>query len=359
MSNTESIGILGIGTYLPPEVRGNDWWPDSVVARWREKRAAPLDERNSVGPQTEGGRAVAQAMAALRDDPFHGARERRVMADGVRASDMEVKAARLAIEKAGIDPAEIGVVLCNTLAPDYLVTNNACLLHHNLGLSPRCFAMATEAGCNAFLMQLALAQQMLRGNYGRYALIVQTCNISPLLDTSQPHSAFFGDGCAATIVGPVGPGRGILSQATRTEGEYHEAIVAGVPGKRWFEDGAVRVYTPNHEVSRRSFLGIADRAEELVGAALKDAHVSAADVDFFAPHQAMSWTRTLLEKRLALPRARSIDTFSWAASMFAVNIPVALDMAEREGLLRPDDLLLTFSAGAGLTYMSSVLRWGR
>src|SRR5947199_325311 len=123
--NQPRVGILGIGTYLPPDIRTNDWWADKVVTKWMERRAAPLNGRSRAEPRTAGQLAVAEAMGSLRDDPFHGAKERRVMANGMRASDMEVEAARRAIEKAGVDPKDIGLVLCNTLAPDFLVTNNA------------------------------------------------------------------------------------------------------------------------------------------------------------------------------------------------------------------------------------------
>jgi 3-oxoacyl-[acyl-carrier-protein] synthase-3 len=356
---SSNIGILGIGTCLPPTVRKNDFWPEDVVAKWGRKRAAPLQDAQRDVTHSVGARAVLDAMAALRDDPFHGAVERRVMATGTKASDMEKEAAQRAIESAGIDPAEIGLVLCNTLAPDFLVTNNACLLHHNLGLSPNCFTIATEAACNALMMQLALAEQMLRGGRAKYALLVQTCNISPLLPLDQAHSAWFGDGCAAVLVGAVRDGRGVLGHSHRTKGAFHGTIVASVPEGRWYDEGRVQVYSADHGAARESFLEIPDLAAEVVGEALAQAGCAPADVDFYAPHQPTAWFRKVTQDHLRLAKAKSIETFKLTASMFGANIPISLHFAEREGLLRDGDLVVMFAGGAGLTYSSMALRWGR
>lgn len=356
----KSIGILGIGTYLPPDIRRNDWWSDDTVQKWREKRAAPLaTDKVRAEPATPGQRAIVEAMAAWKDDPFHGAVERRVLKDDMKASDMEYEAASEAIRRAKIDPSEIGIVLVNTLAPDFLVTNNACLLHHRLGLSSRCFTLATEAACNAFLMQLTLAQQMIAAGQAKYALLVQTCNISPLLPYELAHSAWFGDGCAATIVGPVGDDYGVLATAHRTEGSLHGTIVAGVPEKScWYRDGGkLQVYSADHVGARKMMMELPDNASEVTSDVLAQRGLCAADVDFFAPHQATRWMRQVVQDHLRLNKARHVETFQWAASMFGANIPVALSVGEREGLLRSGDLVLMFAGGAGTTYSSVLLRW--
>ncbi len=353
----KSVGVLGVGTYLPPDVRKNDWWPESVVAKWREKRAAPLTDKVHAEPSTPGGRAVAEAMAALRNDPFHGARERRVLKEGMKASDMELEAARAAIANAGIDPQEIGLVLVNTVAPDYLVTNNAALLHHNLKLSPRCMSLATEAGCNSYMTQLALAEPIVAAGRAKYALLLQSCNVTPFLRQEDPLSAWFGDGCAATVLGEVEEGRGILGHAHRTRGEFYRAIVGSVPEARWYDEGKVVMYSHDHAAAKISFLGIADYCEEVASEALASAGLSPSDVDYYAPHQPTRWFRDVTSRQMRLTKARSVETFEWAGSMFGANIPVGLEIGLREGLLRSGDVVLMFAGGAGLTYSSMVMRW--
>lgn len=355
----KSVGIVGVGSYLPPDVRTNDWWPSSVVSKWREKRAAPVDDRVRVEPATAGERAVAAALAAYREDPFHGAIERRVLKEGAKASEMEVEAARAAIADAGIDPNDIGAVLVNTVAPDYMVTNNAALLHHNLKLPTRCFSIATEAGCNAFQMQLALAQPLVATGQAKYALLVQSCNVSAVTRPEEPLSPWFGDGCAAVVVGPVSEGHGILAHAHRTRGEFHEAIVASVPGGRWYDEGKVQMYSADHKAARRSFLGILDYGVEVTEETLESAGYQASDVDFYAAHQPTRWFREVTQAHFGLTNARYVDTFHFTGSMFGANIPFGLDFARRDGLLRSGDLVLMYAGGAGLTYSSMLMRWGR
>lgn len=357
---SKSIGVIGVGTYLPPDVRKNDYWSEDLVAKWRERKAAPLSNKIALEAATPGARAVMEAMATWREDPFHGAVERRVLADHKSAADMEVEAARAAIANADIDPQEIGVVLVNTLAPEYLVTNNACLLHHNLGLSKHCFTMATEAACNSFQMQTDMARKMLLGGAGKYALLVQTCNISSMLPMDQAHSAWFGDACTAEILGPVPDGKGILATAHRTVGDLHRTIVAGVPDRCWYRDGGkLRIYSADHEGARRMFLELPDYASEVTSEVFANSGYAPADVDFFAPHQATRWMLEVTQKHLRLPKARSVETFSWGGSMFGSNIPMALAMGAKEGTLRDGDLVLTFAGGAGSTYSSVLMRWGR
>lgn len=348
MQRQTNIGVLGLGTYLPDEVRTNGWWPENTVDAWIAKRAAapaapPLRFGETLSP---GALRVIGAMAELKDDPFQGTRERRVIAGEDEASDMEREAAKRAIVNAGIDPKEIDLVLCNSSIPDQLVTNNGCLLHEQLGLSPSCFTMGTEAACNAFMMQLSLAESMIASGQARRALLIQSCSVTRLLDPSEEHSPWFGDGASAAVVGPVRPGRGVLSRVHKTDGSFHRTIVAGVRNQRWHDGGKILLYSADPAGARRSFLGIADRAREVTGEALEAAGLQTSEVNFYAPHQPTRWFRPVTQEYAGLQSARSIETFEWAASLFSVNIPLALSIGEREGLLSEDDVVLMFAGGA-------------
>src|SRR6476619_3570823 len=129
----QNVGICGLGLFLPEHVRDNSHWSPAIVQAWREKFARHPEE-DVASAWSDGSRLVMQAMNAQREDPFKGARERRILADDKLASDMEYEAARDAITRSGIDPREIGVVLTHSVCPDYLNTPNSCLLHHKLGL---------------------------------------------------------------------------------------------------------------------------------------------------------------------------------------------------------------------------------
>jgi 3-oxoacyl-[acyl-carrier-protein] synthase-3 len=325
-----------------------------------ERRASNRERYAGASPAvSEGTKKVLGVFEALQADPFQGAVERRVIDDDMRASDMEEIAAKQALEKAGIDRAHVGLLICHSAVPDYLVTNNACLLHERLGLSRECFTMANEAACNSFLMQLAIAEKMLAGGVARYALLVQSCAISRIIDPNEPLSPNFGDGASAVVVGPVAAGRGVIASAFRTDGSLHRAVVGGVRGRSWYDDGRVAMYSEDPSAARQTFMEIADKGDEVTGAVLRDAGCKPADIGFFGVHQGTSWARRLLTEHFGLTSARSVETYAWAASIFAANIPLGLAIGEKEGLLRQDDLVLTFAGGAGLSYGSVLLRWGR
>jgi 3-oxoacyl-[acyl-carrier-protein] synthase-3 len=219
--------------------------------------------------------------------------------------------------------------------------------------------MATEAGCNAIQMQLAIAQPMIALGARKYALLVQCCNVTPLARPEEPLSCWFGDGCTAVILGPVREGRGILSHAHRTRGQFHQAIVASVPGGNWYDDGRVQMYSGDHHAARESFLNIADYGTEVVDETLAAAGHRPEDIAFYAAHQPTRWFREVTQNHLGLVNARFVETFHFTGSMFGANIPFGLDLAQKDGLVKADDLVLMYAGGAGLTYSSTLLRWGR
>src|SRR5689334_25390976 len=131
------VGLLGVATYLPPEVRRNDWWPRATVERWHR-------ERPQLPPPAPRSEAMARVLAAMAEqalDPFGGVAERRVMPPEMTAVDMEARAAERAIGNARVDRSEIDVLFTHTAVPEYLMANTACVLHRALALPRTCFTM--------------------------------------------------------------------------------------------------------------------------------------------------------------------------------------------------------------------------
>src|SRR5262245_61399280 len=217
-------GILAIGSYLPPLVRHNDWWPEDVVAGWMARRAAvpPPPAPSSLSPAAA---RVLAAMAEQAGDPFQGARERRVLPDDMPAVDMEAAAAEQAIERAGIDRREIDLLLVHTAVPEYLLSNTACVLQQRLGLATTCIALQTEAAAYTFLLQLTLARSLIASGAAHRALLVQSCAASRLLDPADPVSVLFGDGATAVVVGPVSAGRGVIAAVHRADGRFPRSLI--------------------------------------------------------------------------------------------------------------------------------------
>jgi 3-oxoacyl-[acyl-carrier-protein] synthase III len=357
-----SIGILGLGTYLPPTVRSNDWWPREVVARWHDRMAhrATRAEKPDLDTLTSGARRTLAAMAEYADDPFRGAIERRVMSDDMTATEMEARAAREAIESAGIHPDEIGAVLSQTPVPDHLLINSASVTHKLLGLPQRCLSIGTEGACNAFAMHLSLAQGLIASGQARYVLSVHSSAITRVHGPGEPHSAWWGDGAAAAVIGPVSEGKGLLAAVHNTDGTRCDALVLGVaPGQAWWEDGAITTHAINRESTRGMLFGMVDRGGAAIRDAVDQCGLTADAVDFYASHQSTPWLTRETKAEAGLDRAQTIITFPYLGNMTNANVPFILAMGEKEGMIRDGTTVATFSGGVGETWSSLILRWGR
>jgi 3-oxoacyl-[acyl-carrier-protein] synthase-3 len=350
-----TVGLLGIATHLPPQTRRNDWWPAATVERWLAARPAP--PRPDPGALTPAMQRVLAALAEQAVDPFQGVVERRVMADGTTSVDMEADAADRAIARAGVDRREIDVLLTHTAVPEYLLSNTACVLHRRLGLPPTCFTMQAEASGHSFLMQLTLAESMIAAGRARHALLVQSSAASRLIDPDDPHGPLLGDGAAAVVVGPARAG-GLLATVHRTDGSYPRSLIASVHGGRWYDPGRIVLHRADPDAARRLFLETADRAIEVVGAALREAQVEPAEVDFFAVHQGTPWLRRVTQEVAGLTSARSVDTFAMTGYLFGASIPLVLESAQRQAMLKSGDLVVMHGGGVGAAYGATVLRWG-
>lgn len=361
MSSEVGVGILGIGTWVPENVRTNAWWPEDVVARWKHKldTTLPRTLERKAKAETEGVRAALSAILELSHDPFQGGLERRVLPEALNSSDMEAAAARRALEAAEVQPGEIDLLLTYSMVPDYLTMNSAAVVHHKLGLPERCFVLHAEGICSSFLSQLTVAEQFIRAGGARRVLIVQSSCGSRVTPPEEPHSAWLGDGASAAVVGPVTPGHGILGMSHRVDGSYHSAFVCGVPGRRWYEEGKVVAYSPDPQRSHQMILNGPDQAKQGVGEALEGAKLDHVEIGFYACHQPSRWFRSVTQQCAGLHRAQSVDVYSHYASLGACNIPFQLEKGLQEGLVKTGDNLAFFAIASGMTWSSLVLRWGR
>jgi 3-oxoacyl-[acyl-carrier-protein] synthase-3 len=355
----QHIGILGVGAYLPPDVRRNDEWPEHVVAGWREKAARRLERiRAEFEKETSiGSKMTMDAIAALAGDPFQGGRERRIMPAGMSAADMETTAAREAISKAGIDADEIDLVMSYTMCPDFINVPTACVVHGNLGLRERCTTLALDAVCNSFMMQISLAQAMIASGRARYALLTQSSAVTRLPSSGELHDNWFGDAGTAIVLGPVSEGRGVLSYSHHTDGKLWGAFVCGVPDGHW-SDGKCVAYSTDHAAHLDMLVRITDRAKQVLGESLADAGIRPEDVDFYACHQAFHWLRRVTQQHAGLTKARAVDHFDWTGTVSAANLPLQLAIASREGVLRDGHTVACFQGGTGMTWSAMALRWG-
>ncbi|MEZ4270559.1 MAG: 3-oxoacyl-[acyl-carrier-protein] synthase III C-terminal domain-containing protein [Myxococcota bacterium] len=358
-NNNLRLRILSVGHYLPSHTRTNDWWPSSIVEKWAGQ---PRTERNEDRPRaaetelTEGNRKTIQAMANYQDDPFRGAKERRVMDESMHPSDMETAAAQTAIKMANVSNQKIDFILSHSVRPDFLNTPNACAVHAKLGLPKTCFSLSIDGMCNAFLLQLHLANQLIANGTHKYGLLVQSSNLTSMAPSDAPYSAWFGDGATAVVVAGD-PNDGLLGECHLTDSSLNNALVFGVPGKQWHEEGRIFTYPENNDRAKRMLLSVADFGAEVVHGALAAANIPAESVDYYACHQAAPWMRELTREHIGLTHAQSVDTFTWAGSLSAANIPLALAIGSQEGTLKNGDIVAMYAGGSGITYSGIVQRW--
>jgi 3-oxoacyl-[acyl-carrier-protein] synthase-3 len=298
-------------------------------------------------------------MTKFAADPFRGAVQRRVMSDSMTTAEMEAIAAREALDRAGVRPSDIGAILTHSPAPECTLRDGAAVTHRILGLNRRCLTLGTLSACNAFATHFELARGLISSGQAKYVLSVHSSAMTRVMRDDEPDSAWWGDGAAAVVIGPVAPGRGLLAADHNADGTACDAITLGVPGRRWWEDGACTIHAPNREHTRAMLLNLVDRAGESIAKTLAATGLSREDVDFYASHQGTVWFTEATAAEAGLDRAKTIVTFPSFGNMASASIPLVLAIGEREGLIRDGSIVVTFAGGAGEVWSSMCLRWGR
>jgi 3-oxoacyl-[acyl-carrier-protein] synthase III len=359
-NNQKSIGIIGVGTYIPPDIRPNSWWPESTVAKWRDKTASRLGKIKEYLKDDDSlaAKLTIQALEELKDDPFQGIKERRTTPENMKASDMETIAAREAIERAGINKDEIDMVLSHQICADYINLPSAAVVHGNLDLPKHCTTLSADASCNSFMMQLTLAMAMIRSGQAKYALLVQSSQFTRIPLSGELIDAWGGDAASAVVVGEVSEGRGVLSYTHHTDGKLWGALVLGSPGKRWMDD-ACTTYSEDPKANMNMVANICNRGGTVVREALTKAGLTPEQVDFYISHQAFKWLRPVSQAASGCTNAKHVDIFHYLGTASSVNLPIQLAVGEKEGLLKPGQLVACFQGGTGTTFSGMTMRWGR
>ena len=199
---------------------------------------------------------------------------------------------------------------------------------------------------------------MLKSEHHNFGLLTQTTELSRIAPMEKRCSVLFGDATTAVLLGPVPENRGLLSFAHSTDGTMQDTIYATVPGGNWYDDGPTRLDVGDAAVTQKMFSTTADGSRDVIQRALSSAGLTPKDVDFYACHQGTSWLRSVTQEYAGMVNAKSLDTFAWAANLSAANLPLVLYCAEREGMLKPGDIVVTYSGGSGITHTAAVMVWG-
>ena len=281
-----------------------------------------------------------------------GIHQRHVAADEEVTSDLALAASREALAAAGVDAADVDLIIVATTTPDAIFPSTACALQAKLGAhgGP---AFDVQAVCSGFVYALAIADRMIDSGMVRNALVVGAEIYSRILDwTDRGTCVLFGDGAGAVVLVPS-PTAGILSSHLHADGRHRDILC--VPGQ--VRNGQV-TGTPFLLMDGPGVFKFAVRVlAEVAHEALEANGLTAADVDWLVPHQANVRIMDATAKKLGVPLARTIVTLDQHANTSAASIPLALDVAARDGRLQPGQHVLLLGVGGGFTWGAVLLRW--
>lgn len=284
-----------------------------------------------------------------------GIEQRHVAAEDELTSDLCVRAAENAMEAAGVTVDEIDAVFVGTTSPDLIFPNIATIIQHKMGI-PACPCYATEAACTGFVYALGAADKFIRTGDVKCALVIGAEIITKLIDWDDRSTCvLFGDGAGAVIVKPSDE-PGIMSTHLGADGQYQKLLYYPVGVSNNLAAAGVgdsRIMMSGNDVFKVAVKTLSAVAKE----ALDANNVSADELDWLVPHQANLRIIQATAKRVGLPMEKVIQTVQIHGNTSAASIPLAFDVAVRDGRIKRDQLILFDAFGGGFTWGSVLLRY--
>jgi 3-oxoacyl-[acyl-carrier-protein] synthase-3 len=285
-----------------------------------------------------------------------GIRQRHIAEEGETTASLGEAAARAALTNAALTPDDIDLIVVATSTPDNTFPATAVDIQSRLGMRHG-FAFDMQAVCSGFVYAITTADLYLKGGLAKRVLVIGAETFSRILDwTDRGTCVLFGDGAGALILeaeeseGRVSD-RGVIASSLRSDGAHKDKLfVDGGPGTT----GTVgHLRMEGREVFRHAVSMITD----VIDAAFAASGYSAADVDWFVPHQANVRIIDASAKKLGIDPARVVRTVDRHGNTSAASIPLALSVASADGRIKKGDLVLLESMGGGFTWGATLVRW--
>ena len=283
-----------------------------------------------------------------------GIRWRHIAGEGETTSSLATEAARKALEAAGVDASQVGLIVLATATPDQTFPASATLVQANLGIND-CVAFDVAAVCSGFLYALSVAESMLRGGTADVAVVIGAETFSRILDWEDRGTCvLFGDGAGAMVLKaedlPEGDSRGILSVCLHADGRHNQLLYVDGGPSTTQTVGKLRMKGP--EVFKHAVTNLSRVLEET----LAKAGLPASEVDWVVPHQANRRILDATAKKLRLDPSKVIVTVDEHANTSAASVPLAYDVAVRDGRIKPGDLVVLEAMGGGFTWGAAAVR---
>lgn len=279
-----------------------------------------------------------------------GIRFRHIAEPDETTASLATLASRNALDAAGMTPADIDLIILATATPDQTFPASATIVQHALGCNGG-VAFDVAAVCSGFLYAFSVAESMIRAGSAKNALVIGAETFSRILDwEDRTTCVLFGDGAGAIVLSAEVGTRGALATRLHADGQHNELLyVDGGPSTT----GTVgKLRMKGREVFRHAVTNLANVMHET----LEAADLAPSDVDWVVPHQANARIIDATAKKLGLDPDKVVLTVDQHANTSAASVPLALDVAVRDGRIKPDDIVVLEAMGGGFTWGASVVR---
>ncbi|QYJ67352.1 3-oxoacyl-ACP synthase III family protein [Flavobacterium litorale] len=332
--------ISGLGYYVPENVVTND-----ALSELMDTNDAWIQERT-------------------------GIKERRHVAkgDGNTTTTMGVKAAKVAIERSGLDKDEIDFIVFATLSPDYYFPGPGVLVQRDLGLKNTIGALDVRNQCSGFIYALSVADQFIKTGMYKNILIIGSELHSTGLDMTtrgRAVSVIFGDGAGAAVLSRTEDNtKGVLSTHLHSEGQHAEelSLIAPGMGKRWVTD-IIADNNPDDESyypymnGQFVFKNAVVRFSEVIMEGLQANNLQVSDIDMLIPHQANLRISQFIQQKFGLTDDQVYNNIMKYGNTTAASIPIALTEAWEQGKVKDNDTVVLAAFGSGFTWGSAIIKW--
>jgi 3-oxoacyl-[acyl-carrier-protein] synthase-3 len=279
-----------------------------------------------------------------------GIRQRHIAEPSQASSDLGAEASRAALASAGVAAKDVDLIIVATATPDYVFPSTACLMQAKLGAAG-CAAFDIQAVCSGFVYALTIADKLIRSGQHRCALVVGSEVYSRILDWNDRGTAvLFGDGAGAVVL-KADSKPGIMGSVLHADGSH--AGILSVPGNVC---GGKIVGSPFLQMDGQAVFKFAVKVlDECARETLDQCGLSVADIDWLIPHQANVRILEATAKRLGLDRSKLVVTVDRHANTSAASVPLALDLAIRDGRIRPGHKVMLQGVGGGFTWGAALV----
>lgn len=282
-----------------------------------------------------------------------GIRNRHIAGEGETTASLATAAARAALDMAGLSPQDIDLIILATATPDQTFPASATLVQAALDIDD-CVAFDVAAVCSGFLYAVTVADSMIRSGAAQRALVIGSETFSRILDwEDRTTCVLFGDGAGAIVLGAeesVDGKRGILSSKLHADGRHNQLLYVDGGPSTTQTVGKLRM--KGQEVFRHAVVNLASVLTEV----MELAGLAPTEIDWLIPHQANARILDATARKLKLSPEKVVMTVDRHANTSAASVPLALDLATRDGRIKPGDLLVLEAMGGGFTWGACVLR---